>query len=416
MQQQSCNCLHELAVVARVHMRVLSSARHYLRSSIAYAADTATTTNTSYTTLQQTMERRAQAPPPAGDDEAGGQWQGGRGTDDPSREDKIGALFSAMAANPWACLLGVWALFVCWCLLALWGYQLYLVAIAQTTNERVRGVYHSGNNPHDRGVLRNCAAFLCAPVPPSRVPSMWRTVQVNSSSSSSSSGKGDSSSSSSSGSGLPVLSDADVKREMQAAAAARAAHAAAAAAAKDAAITSSSSSFAGASSRPCSYSADIDPALTTFADVATSGDYALEPVLQLQSQQNAEQDAQQSTERQLASAEPLSQEAHTDSHADSDEFTAAKAGHTHSTAEATAEQSPTAAAHSADSLPNDSSKGSEFDLDRDGAADEQRTSSSSGAVDSSSAALLPDTSPVRIAADRLGALALVSGVPDEALP
>jgi hypothetical protein len=361
------------------------------------------------------MERRAQAPPSEGADEAGGQWQGGRGTDDPSREDKIGALFSAMAANPWACLLGIWALFVCWCLLALWGYQLYLVAIAQTTNERVRGVYHSGNNPHDRGVLRNCAAFLCAPVPPSRVPSMWRTVQVNSSSSSSS--KGDSSSSSSSdGSGLPVLSDADVKREMQAAAAARATHAAAAAAAKDAAITSSSSSsFAGASSRPCSYSADIDPALTTFADDATSGEYALEPVLQLQSQQNAEQDAVQSAEQQLESAEPLSQEAHTDSHADSSELKGAEEAHTHSTAAAIAKHtSPTAATDSADLLPNDSSKGSEFGTA--GAAAEERTSSSSGAVDSSSAAPIPDTSPVQIAADRLGALALVSGVPEEALP
>jgi hypothetical protein len=389
-----------------------SSLLTMLHSNTSYTAAATATTITAHTTLPQTMERRAQAPPPGGDDEAGGQWQGGRGTDDPSREDKIGALFSAMAANPWACLLGVWALFVCWCLLALWGYQLYLVAIAQTTNERVRGVYHSGNNPHDRGVLRNCAAFLCAPVPPSRVPSMWRTVQV--SSSSSSSGKGDSSSSSNSGAGngLPVLSDADVKREIQAAAAARAAHAAAAAAAKDAAITSSSSSFTGASSRPCSYSVDIDPALTTFADDATSGEYALEPVLQLQSQQNAEQSAEQ----QLASAEPLPQEAHTDSHADRDELGVAEQGHIHSTAAATAEQSPIAASPSADVLPNDSSEGSELDTAGNaGDAAEQRTSSS-GAVDRNTAAPLPDTSPVRIAADRIGALALVSGVPEEALP
>jgi hypothetical protein len=369
------------------------------------------------------MERRAQEPPPQGEDEAGGQWQGGRGADEPSQEDKIGALFSAMAANPWAYLLGIWALFVCWCLLALWGYQLYLVAIAQTTNERVRGVYHSGNNPHDRGVLRNCAAFLCAPVPPSRVPSMWRTVHVNSSSSGS--GKGDSSSSSSSTDiGLPVLSDADVQREMEAAAAARAARAATAAAAKDAAIAGSSS-FAGAgslsssSNRPCSYSAEIDPALTTFADEETAGEYPLEPVLQLQSpqqqqqqQQQAELDARQSTEQQLVSTEPLSEDVH--AYASNSDLDVAEAGHAPSTAIATAEQSPTAAAaasHSAEVLPHDGNELAKPDADAADATANQRTSS--GAVDSSTAPPLPDTSPVRIAADRIGALALVSG---EAVP
>ena len=49
-------------------------------------------------------------------------------------------------------------------------YHLGLVAVNQTTNEDVRGVYPTrADNPHDRGCRRNWLAFLQSGSPPSIV-------------------------------------------------------------------------------------------------------------------------------------------------------------------------------------------------------------------------------------------------------
>ncbi|KAJ8604225.1 hypothetical protein CTAYLR_009784 [Chrysophaeum taylorii] len=48
-------------------------------------------------------------------------------------------------------------------------FHLRLIAINQTTNENIRGIYFSHKNPHDLGACRNCINFALRPVPRSRV-------------------------------------------------------------------------------------------------------------------------------------------------------------------------------------------------------------------------------------------------------
>ena len=61
---------------------------------------------------------------------------------------------------------------------SLLAFHLRLAAIAQTTNESVRGVYRHAPNRHDRGCRRNCWAALdlalCQKIPPSRLAALFR--------------------------------------------------------------------------------------------------------------------------------------------------------------------------------------------------------------------------------------------------
>ena len=60
---------------------------------------------------------------------------------------------------------------------SLLAFHLRLAAIAQTTNESVRGVYRHAPNANDRGCARNCAAAAdltcCQRTPPSRLAAMF---------------------------------------------------------------------------------------------------------------------------------------------------------------------------------------------------------------------------------------------------
>ena len=65
-------------------------------------------------------------------------------------------------------------------LVGLYGYHLNLIALNQTTNERVKGVYLGVENPHDQGCCANYYLLCCVEVPPpSRLKNMWERVSVD---------------------------------------------------------------------------------------------------------------------------------------------------------------------------------------------------------------------------------------------
>ena len=80
-------------------------------------------------------------------------------------------------AKPVAAGLALYLSFLLVSLIALLGYHLRLVALGETTNERVKGVWKGKAKPHDRGCCGNYALLLREPVPPSRLPNMRRRVR-----------------------------------------------------------------------------------------------------------------------------------------------------------------------------------------------------------------------------------------------
>ena len=71
-------------------------------------------------------------------------------------------------------LAAILMFFVFW----LFCYHLFLIAIGQTTNEHLKGVYaaHSKANPHDKGCIGNFAALLCHVTPASKIPDLTALV------------------------------------------------------------------------------------------------------------------------------------------------------------------------------------------------------------------------------------------------
>jgi hypothetical protein len=68
--------------------------------------------------------------------------------------------------------LGLFSLLCTWSLLSLTCFHALLITLAQTTNERVRGVYQYGGveNPDDLGCWRNWGYALCSKGVESRLP------------------------------------------------------------------------------------------------------------------------------------------------------------------------------------------------------------------------------------------------------
>ena len=85
-------------------------------------------------------------------------------------------LWNAMLSMPMVCLFGIFVLLCAWSLLSLLFYHAAIISMAQTTNERVRGVFRatgagsSNRNPADKGCCRNWIAAMCSKLPPSRLP------------------------------------------------------------------------------------------------------------------------------------------------------------------------------------------------------------------------------------------------------
>ena len=96
--------------------------------------------------------------------------------------DHLAALQRAAADFPAAAGLAVFTLLMSYALGSLCTYHLYLISVAQTTNEAVRGVFRERANEQDRGVWRNWLRACREPVPPSRLPARfddWIRVGVD---------------------------------------------------------------------------------------------------------------------------------------------------------------------------------------------------------------------------------------------
>jgi hypothetical protein len=83
-----------------------------------------------------------------------------------------------LASIPVEVSLGLFSLLCTWSLLSLTCFHALLISLAQTTNERVRGVYQYGGveNPDDLGCLRNWKQVLCSSVEKSLLPSDFSEV------------------------------------------------------------------------------------------------------------------------------------------------------------------------------------------------------------------------------------------------
>lgn len=84
-------------------------------------------------------------------------------------------LWEALLQMPITVLVGVFVLLCTWSLISLLCYHAVLIVSAETTNERVRGVYFATPNPSHRGCCSNIFHFCCGPIPPSRLPRDFST-------------------------------------------------------------------------------------------------------------------------------------------------------------------------------------------------------------------------------------------------
>ena len=87
-------------------------------------------------------------------------------------------LLHAMLSMPVTVLIGTFTLLSSYTLLSLLFYHAIIISVAQTTNERVRGVYRYGtaSNTADQGCMRNWVTACCHPIPPSRLPMDFSAV------------------------------------------------------------------------------------------------------------------------------------------------------------------------------------------------------------------------------------------------
>lgn len=76
------------------------------------------------------------------------------------------ALMGTLVEAPVTFVLGVYAAGLVWFTLGLCMYHTYLLSTNQTTYEQVKGAYHDGHNPFNRGILGNFCSVLCSPVRP----------------------------------------------------------------------------------------------------------------------------------------------------------------------------------------------------------------------------------------------------------
>jgi hypothetical protein len=81
-------------------------------------------------------------------------------------------LWTAVVSEKFTFLFGTFTLFCAWSLTGLLCFHGMIISVAQTTNERVRGVYRFGQveNDADRGCCWNWYSAACTAIPVSRLP------------------------------------------------------------------------------------------------------------------------------------------------------------------------------------------------------------------------------------------------------
>lgn len=87
-------------------------------------------------------------------------------------------VFKTLSNLPIEVAFGLFSLLCAWSLTSLTCFHALIITLAQTTNERVRGVYQYGGigNPADGGCWRNWMCVLCGKVPVSRIPRDFSAV------------------------------------------------------------------------------------------------------------------------------------------------------------------------------------------------------------------------------------------------
>eukprot|EP00629_Pelagomonadales_sp_RCC1024_P015230 CAMPEP_0119278282 /NCGR_PEP_ID=MMETSP1329-20130426/18806_1 /TAXON_ID=114041 /ORGANISM="Genus nov. species nov., Strain RCC1024" /LENGTH=353 /DNA_ID=CAMNT_0007278789 /DNA_START=243 /DNA_END=1301 /DNA_ORIENTATION=- len=86
------------------------------------------------------------------------------------------ALYEWAAARPVAAALAAYLSFLLLSLAALLAYHLRLVAIGETTNERVKGAWDGKDKPHHLGCVGNYKMLCCGRVPDSQLPDLRQRV------------------------------------------------------------------------------------------------------------------------------------------------------------------------------------------------------------------------------------------------
>ena len=81
-------------------------------------------------------------------------------------------LWNAVLEEKLTFAFGGFTLLCAWSLTSLLFFHAMIISVAQTTNERVRGVYRFGQaeNEADKGCLMNWFTAACVPCPTSRLP------------------------------------------------------------------------------------------------------------------------------------------------------------------------------------------------------------------------------------------------------
>ena len=93
--------------------------------------------------------------------------------------ETCGRLWHVVAKTPIVFLFGAFTMLCAWSLLSLLLYHAMIISVAQTTNERVRNVYHVNANEADVGCIQNWVAALCSRIPKSSLPDFSQTVKCD---------------------------------------------------------------------------------------------------------------------------------------------------------------------------------------------------------------------------------------------
>ncbi len=82
------------------------------------------------------------------------------------------AALRTLSSHPLEVTFGLFSLLCSWSLLSLTIFHAVIITLAQTTNERVRGVFQYGGivNPADEGCCRNWVGLCCNQIPASKLP------------------------------------------------------------------------------------------------------------------------------------------------------------------------------------------------------------------------------------------------------
>lgn len=79
-------------------------------------------------------------------------------------------VYQCIKSEPTAVIFSFFTLLCAWSLASLTCFHGLIISLAQTTNERVRGVYDALENPANQGCIRNWLKAICSKIPQSRIP------------------------------------------------------------------------------------------------------------------------------------------------------------------------------------------------------------------------------------------------------